>query len=358
MLRTGFFNSTQSWGGGEKWHLDMATALANEGLPVMLFAQKDGSLYQRARSAKLPIAKVNISNWSFLRLTKILQLKKLFQQQQLDAIILNLPADLKTAGIAAKWAGVKRIIYRRGSAIPIKANVLNKFLFRHIVTDILANSRATKKTINAKAALFPLQKIRVIPNGLHNDAFSLPAKEVHSPIRIGHLGRFVYQKNQAFLIEVAKELKCKDIDVEWHLGGNGPMWAQIKAAAEEAELEHIQFPGFIDNSKQFFQAMDIVVLPSRWEGFGYVIAEAMAVGKPVVAFDISSNPELITHEVNGKLVPAEDIGAFSEALLQLIKNPQRILEMGAHGYKEMQKEFTFTKAVTNLKDFLGYAQRH
>lgn len=355
MLRTGFFNSTQNWGGGEKWHFDMATELAHEGLPVILFAQKDGSLYQRAKSTSLPITTVNINNWSILRLDKIWRLKKIFEKSQIDTIILNLPADLKTAGIAAKWAGVRRIVYRRGSAIPIKANPLNKFLFRNIVTDILANSQATKQTINKNTQLFPDKKITVIPNGLHSEAFDTPAEQLHNPIRIGHLGRFVYQKNQAFLIEVAKELKNQNKNIEWHLGGDGPMWEQIKESAKEAALSNMLFPGFINNSKQFFQEVDIVVLPSRWEGFGYVIAEAMAVGKPVVAFDISSNPELITHEVNGKLVPAEDIGAFSEALLQLIKKPKSILEMGEHGYKEMQKEFTFTKAVTNLKNFLGYA---
>lgn len=358
MLKTGFFNSTPGWGGGEKWHLDSATALAREGFPVTLFAQKRGALYQRAKENNLNSVPIKINNWSILRIDKIWKLKKLFAQEKLDTIILNLPADLKAAGVAAKWAGIRRIIYRRGSAIAIKANPINKWLFRFVVTDILANSNATKKTINQKAPLFPEEKITVIPNGLDDTAFAPPANKLHTPIRIGHLGRFVYQKNQLFLIEVAQELKKQGLDVHWYLGGEGPLLEEVRKAARLRDLPNISFLGFIDDSKAFFQTVDIVVLPSYWEGFGYVIAEAMAVGKPVVAFDISSNPELIKDGVNGRLTEPQNLEAFTHAIKELINHSDKIKVMGKKGYEQMQNNFTFTKTISKLKIFLGYAEGH
>ena len=72
-------------------------------------------------------------------------------------------------------------------------------------------------------------------------------------------------------------------------------------------------------------SIDIFLLTSRWEGFGFVLAEAMAAAKPIVAFDISSNPELVSHGVNGYLAEPFDTGKFTYYLTELINNPNLIL---------------------------------
>jgi len=60
---------------------------------------------------------------------------------------MSLSADMKLAGMAAKLAGVKRIIYRRGSAIPVKGSTISRFLIRKVFDEVLANSNETKRTI-------------------------------------------------------------------------------------------------------------------------------------------------------------------------------------------------------------------
>ncbi len=80
---------------------------------------------------------------------------------------MNLSADMKVAGMAAKLAGVKRIIYRHGSAIPTRNSLINRFLFRKVFDKVLANSFETKRTILANnASLIDPSKIRVIYNAL------------------------------------------------------------------------------------------------------------------------------------------------------------------------------------------------
>lgn len=71
---------------------------------------------------------------------------------------MNFSADIKTAGPAAKLAGVARIIYRRGSAIPIKNSLLNRFLFKRVLTDIIANSEATKKQYFRTTQIYSTKK--------------------------------------------------------------------------------------------------------------------------------------------------------------------------------------------------------
>ena len=71
-------------------------------------------------------------------------------------------------GQAAKLARIPRIVYRRGSAKPIKNSILNRFLFKDIITHLLANSDKTKQTILAKNKDFsPEQSIKVVYNGIN-----------------------------------------------------------------------------------------------------------------------------------------------------------------------------------------------
>ncbi len=80
----------------------------------------------------------------------------------------NLSGDMKIASIAGKMAGVPKIIYRRGSAIPIRNSPINRYLFRRVITKIMANSKETKRTILANnQSLVPDDKIRVIYNGVY-----------------------------------------------------------------------------------------------------------------------------------------------------------------------------------------------
>jgi len=358
MQTIAFFNSTLNWGGGEKWHLDIASALAHRNFRIVIFAHKNGVLYKRALQKGLSVRPVKINNRSFLNPLKLLQLKRQLMGENIDTIILNLPADLKTAGKAAKMGGIRRIIYRRGSAIPIRNTHLNRKLFHNVVTDILANSQATKATINANTSLFPEDRIKVIYNGLHQEAFQSPIDNVHNPLRIGHLGRFAYQKNHEFLIKIARQLRKQNIDVEWHLGGDGEMFEQIRSEARNAGLDNMTFHGFINDSKAFLSSVDLFVLPSHWEGFGYVIAEAMAVGKPVVAFNVSSNPELIKHNQTGLLLPKEDEQAFVNALNDLTETPEKITLMGKNAHAHMQNNFTFALTIKQIVNYLDNAGRY
>ena len=70
----------------------------------------------------------------------MIKIYTLLKKYAIHSIILNLPSDLKVGGIAAKLAGVKQIIYRRGTALAVRNTFLNRFLFRYIISRIIANS--------------------------------------------------------------------------------------------------------------------------------------------------------------------------------------------------------------------------
>ena len=353
-----FFNSTKAWGGGEKWHFETASALYEKGYKVVFFTNPESELFKKLSETKIPTIPVKINNLSFLNPAKILFLKKKFIENNIGIIIMNLSADLKVAGIASKLAGIKRIVYRRGSAIPIKNTFLNRFIFKNILTEIIANTQATKKTIlQNNPNLFPENKIKVIYNGINIKDFEPNINEENSvtenTVIIGNIGRLVEQKAQYLLLELAQILKEKQVLFKIIIGGSGPLENELKEQTKISGLnEFIEFTGFVENPKEFLNKTDIFVLTSKWEGFGYVLAEAGACRKPVIAFNISSNPEIIIDNETGFLVPFGDMKAVAEKILLLSKNKEFSTKMGENASENVMNKFSSKNTISEVENFI------
>jgi len=351
-----FFNSTKAWGGGEKWHFDVAVRLAAKHGNVFVVGGKGSELSKRLQTTAVPHYSVGIGNLSFLNPWKIFKLFRLFRKERPDILIMNLPADLKAAGVAARLAGVKRIIYRRGSAIAVRNSFLNRWLFRYIIDEIIANSAETARTILAdNPELFPVEKITVVYNGVDWEKFDcqlqepLPRPQL-ARIVLGNAGRLVPQKGQEFLIEVAKRLKSKGYDFEIVIAGEGRLKDSLQQkSVAEGVAEQLRFLGFVGNMPQFLQSIDVFVLPSHWEGFGYVIAEAMYCAKPVIAFNVSSNPEIVINNETGFLVGHGDIDGFLEKAELLINNPDLRHTMGQRAKKVAVERFSIQNTLASIE---------
>ena len=98
----------------------------------------------------------------------------------------------------------------------------------------------------------------------------------------------------------------------------------------------------------FYNSIDILAHSALWEGFGYVIAEAMAHRKPVVGFDVSSNPELIEEGVTGLLATAGDVDSFTDRLEHMITQPASLKKMGHAGRDRVEQMFSTEKAFQRL----------
>jgi glycosyltransferase involved in cell wall biosynthesis len=105
--------------------------------------------------------------------------------------------------------------------------------------------------------------------------------------------------------------------------GEGSERAKLEALVKELGLEgDVWMPGFVDNPFKFMKRATVFALSSKFEGFGMVIAEALAVGTPVVSTDCPSGPaEILGGGKWGKLVPVGDCEKLAEAILETIENP-------------------------------------
>jgi glycosyltransferase involved in cell wall biosynthesis len=356
-----FINSCRSWGGGEKWHLEMARRLAAENFEVIVAGFPGSELHQRVQKIGLAWHSMPIGNLTFLSPLRLWSFMKKFRVLQPDTVILNLPSDLKAAGLAAKLACVDRIVYRRGSAIPVRNTCLNRFLFGHVVTDIIANSQETKQTILAKnPQLFDEEKIHVIYNGIDLDAFDhrqvTPLyKKRKGEFVLGHAGRLSREKNQKFLIEVVQALKEQGVDCKLLIAGKGSQEKELKAYARAKGVERdLSFVGFVEDIKSFMVSIDLFLLSSLWEGFGYVLVEAMAAGKPVIAFDASSSPEIVENGKTGFLVPFGDLESFVLKAKLFARDAELRRKMGKAGRSRVEELFALERTTEKLIRFLSF----
>jgi len=342
-----FFNSNKAWGGGEQWHSETAIFMASQNVEVVVVAAKNSKLATKiSQTPNIKLFQHTISKLSFLNPIKINRLKNLFQKMQPDIVVLNLPADAKAAGMAAKLANIKHIVYRRGSAIAIKNSFINRFLFSKIITNILCNSYSTAQTIlfNNKN-LFPAEKIKVIYNGTNISSLNSQLNKSETFV-IGNAGRLEKQKAQHYLIDLAVLLKEKNIDFKILIAGEGRLKEELQNYTQEKNVsKNIEFLGFVNNLSEFFQQINVFVLTSLWEGFGYVLAEAAANKIPSIAFNLSSNPELIEDNKTGFLIPPFQVAAMAEKITMLAKNKLLCKQLGENAFERASQ--LFNKELNN-----------
>ena len=98
-------------------------------------------------------------------------------------------------------------------------------------------------------------------------------------------------------------------------------------------------------------AADLFVLPSRHEGLGVAILEAMAMGLPVVATAVGGIPEAVEHDRTGLLVPPEDGSALAAAIDDLLGHRDRACELGARGRERVLERFTMERMAGEYQRF-------
>lgn len=175
----------------------------------------------------------------------------------------------------------------------------------------------------------PRGRIDVIYNGVVGSDFARK-KAAHLDHRwfgqgipvVVAAGRFVDQKDFATLITAFKRV-LDTREARLLLLGDGPLREDLLALARSLGIaECIDMPGFCANPVPFLNAASVVVLSSRHEGFGMVLAEALACGTPVVSTDCPHGPaEILEHGRYGRLTPVGDSEALAQAILATLGAP-------------------------------------
>jgi glycosyltransferase involved in cell wall biosynthesis len=234
-------------------------------------------------------------------------------------------AAARLAGIPAVWHIRDRI---SDEYLPAPAVALVRQLARRIPDAVIANSESTLTTLK-----LPAGRGTVIPSYLIPTPSPLPDQppekgqpgSTDRPLALGMVGRIARWKGQdVFLQAFARAFPDgpeRAVIVGAPLFGHDDIeYADgLKALTDELGIAHrVEFMGFTEDPAGVLEQMDIAVHASVVaEPFGQVVVEAMAAGLPIVAADGGGPAEIVTHEVDGLLYPAGDIGALASLLCRL-----------------------------------------
>ena len=155
---------------------------------------------------------------------------------------------------------------------------------------------------------------------------------------VGHVGALDNaQKGQEFIIETARRLRRSHPEIHFLLVGGGDDERLLKAMA--ADLDNLTFVGFVDNVGDYLAAFDLFILPSRKEGIGGVLLDAMQQRLAVIASDVGGLAEIVHDGENGLLIEAARADQLENAILRLYREPRLRAEMGRRG-RRLAKRFT------------------
>jgi glycosyltransferase involved in cell wall biosynthesis len=307
---------------------DLAAELSATGHPIYFLKRAPGN-----RNPRIILTLLNIIRRHDIRVIHahdsgakhFAMLSKLYRPMSVGYTIHN-------TGIAGTWDRVKLRLHRR------------------FVDWNIAISAAVERECQA----VHLQRLFKVHNGIPLAAFNAVARQRHfgSPLRLVNVARiYPKQKGQDILIKAMSLCRARGLDVRCDFVGSPPLGdhatlLSLKALAiAEGVADRVRFLCGRTDVRGPLEEADIFVLPSRFEGFGLVLLEAMAVGLPVIAADVDGPAELLVDGSNGIKFKVGSVEDLADKIEAMAAQPERATTI-ARTAKAFVTEFD----IANMRD--------
>jgi glycosyltransferase involved in cell wall biosynthesis len=291
----------------------------------------------------------------------LLRLVRILVGRRIDLVHINGGYnDVPYVAMAAKLAGAPSVFTVRG----FRELKEKSRKYRYQWPDrLVLCARAMEREI-IRQGLVPPERVRTVYSGIDVEAFRRPAHDgpprdvrrefgipPDAPV-VGVVANLSPIKGYeeliaaiALLAPKVEGLRCLCV------GGSDPAYRGVlDRLVEQHGLDRcVVFAGYQRAVVPFYEAMDVVALPSRSEAFPLVVLEAMARAKPVVATDVGGIPEAVVDGVTGLLVPPEQPLRLADALLRLLEDRSERRRMGAAGYARVRQQFTIKAQMAALE---------
>lgn len=196
-------------------------------------------------------------------------------------------------------------------------------------------------------------KMVTIHNGVRplatEESYGSVCLESSGVVRLVMVARFSKQKDQALLVQAIAMLRQENIPIIVNFIGEGPDFTAVKELAKKLHvMDCVHFLGARDDVTYILGKNDVFVLTSNWEGFPISILEAMRQGLPVIASDVGGVSEAVFDRQNGFLIPRGDLPTLVASLREICINSEMRLDMGQHGKRIYEKNFTLSFMVEKI----------
>lgn len=249
-----------------------------------------------------------------------------------------------------------RVIYTPHSWAFIQKDIgfLKRFVYRFLEKmlsyrsdDIICMSM--EEILEARSSSIPASKLHLIYTGIPDlvsgseiDSIERKKRRTDNSLRVGFFGRFDYQKGFDLVKDIGPLLNDR---IEMHFFGD-----VVRSKVENFSPDFI-WHGWISHSEisDYMSEMDIVLIPSRWEGFALTPLEAMRSGRPVIVSNQSSLPEVVVHGFNGIVLSELSMGHIADVLNSLtIEECERLGKNAKLVYEESFKSEVFLDNINDI----------
>jgi glycosyltransferase involved in cell wall biosynthesis len=343
-------------GGAEMYALTLASNLDDKKFrSVMCAVDTGGALEGEIKRLDIPYSVMNRRQG--IELGLMWRLYKLFRKHRARVVHTHHFNQLFYSFIGAKLAGAKIIhtehsieAYKR-KRLCVALRALSIFCSR-----VIAIGGDGARVLRERVGI-PERKLEIIRAGVDTSRFTGPRSEARAALGLAEPDRVVAivarlypEKNHRLLVEAFAEVSRRVESARLLIAGDGVEEDAIRREVERLNLTgSVKMLGVRRDVARILAASDVFALSSDREGLPIAVLEAMAAGKPVVATSVGDLPLVVRDGVTGRVVPPRDRGALAEALIEMLLDHDRAVEMGATGRRLVEEEFGLRSMIARYE---------
>lgn len=306
----------------------MVTGLRERGYECDLVTHVGSGLAEHARKRR--VQPIEMPLYGTRTYTSAWPLRQLLRKRRVDVLHCHGPRDhLLSAIVHVLGGGRKLLRTRRHNHVPLSSGLFSRLLF--LPCDRIICISEFVKQVSIDDSLSP-DKLLTIRTAVDVQRWT-PGPPEAALVRelgiepgdriVGHVSTLVERKGVDWLLEAAAQLRRRRPDLPIRLLIVGEAFHKWQPLAERlAMTDRVLFPGFRTDAERLIRLMDLFVLPSRQEGLGTAVVEAMACGTAVIGSNVGGIPEAVTPEV-GLLFEPGDIDGLAHAIEALLDDEPR-----------------------------------
>ncbi len=320
-----FVVASMTGGGTERVISVLANLWSKKGKKVsILMTAQDCVAYELEKNIELTCIGGRSGGSILKRFERIVKMRKYFKASP-NAVICSMGVETNLFTVIASLGLKNRLlISERNDPNQCGYKPVRDFIYGMADCLVCQTKDAVKcfpKAVRKKAVVIPNPVNPMLP-----EVYSGERRKVISAV-----GRLTAQKNYDLLLDAFKIVNDSFPEYELNIYGKGELEDYLKEKAQLMGLDKkVKFMGFVNNAVSEIRDNALYVLSSDYEGVSNSLAEAMAVGLPVVSTDcpIGGSAMCIENDVNGLLVPIKDKEALAEAICTLLQNPEMAEDLG------------------------------
>lgn len=335
--------------GIELWMLRMVRELQALGHPSWLACRSDGGLWHAAQREQCPLKPYDPGKGLGLHASQVI--RDLIRREGIDAVCVKTYHDLRLTAWACRGLPVK-LFCRRGNIHDVKNNWRHFFHLALLKPEIIVPSHALKTEFSRISWINP-RRIHVLHHGLNPERYRSSEVQSLAPGAVIFVGRLCFDKGIDVLLEAWAMVVRQIPTARLVLVGSGNQ-AAYQAQTQRLGITHaVLFAGYQVDVRPWLKKAAALVLPSRREGAGYVLIEAMAAGLPVAASRLECIAEYVKDGQTGLLVPPMDIALLADAILKIMRDGDMARNMGTAGLQRVRDQFSLAATGQKLESIMS-----